>query len=66
MVIRIVPPRHTSQRHHPSAQAIATALTADPALLDLRTRRLVPDIRQRFHVGDCTARIAVAIARRTQ
>ena len=52
-------------RRHPTAHAIAAALTADPALLNLHTRRLIPDIRQQFHVGRCTARIAIAIARRT-
>lgn len=49
-------------RHHPTARAIAQYLT--PALLTLPRWMVIADIRQRFHVGDCTARTAVAIARR--
>lgn len=57
-------PRPSRGRQHPTARAIADALLVEPALLNLRTRRLIPDIRQRFHVGRCTARTAIAIARR--
>lgn len=59
------PPLHVWQRHHPAANAIAGELLSAPALLELRTRRLERDIRDRYHVAPCTARIAVAIARRT-
>lgn len=52
-------------RHHPAANTIAAAVLTAPELLNLRTRRLVADIRERFHVGGCTARTAVAIARRS-
>lgn len=57
-------PRPSYGRQHPTAKAIAAALLVEPALLNLRTRRLIPDIRQRCHVGRCTARIAIALARR--
>ena len=65
MVTRIVRPLRAGRRFHPTAHAIAAALTADPALLNLPRWMVISDIRQRFRVGDCTARIAVAIARRT-
>lgn len=52
------------QRHHPAAKRIAADLLAHYDVLNLRTRRLAADIRARYAVGDCTARTAVAIARR--
>lgn len=51
-------------RHHPLPKRIAAALLQDAALLNLRTRRLESDIRSRFGVSTCTARTAVAIARK--
>jgi hypothetical protein len=51
-------------RYHPQAHRIADELLAQRDLLNLRTRRLAADIRARFGVGDCTARTAVAIARK--
>jgi hypothetical protein len=52
------------ERHHPQAHRIADRLKRDRALLDLRTRRLVKDVCDVFHVKPCTARIAVALARK--
>jgi hypothetical protein len=52
------------ERHHPQANRIADRLKRDRALLDLRTRRLVKDVCDVFHVKPCTARTAVAIARK--
>lgn len=48
----------------PFQQRIAAQLAADPALLGLRTRRLVPDVMQRLGVSCSQARVAVAAARR--
>ena len=43
---------------------IADALVADPALLAVRTRRLLPDTVARFRCRRSTAAEAIAIARR--
>lgn len=43
---------------------IADALAAEPALLGLRTRRLLPDTVARFRCRRTTAAEAIAIARR--
>lgn len=43
---------------------IADTLAADPALLALRTRRLLPDTVARFRCRRSTAAEAIAIARR--
>lgn len=58
------PPLHVWTRHHPLAKRIAAELLGDAAILTLRTRRLERDIRAKFHVGACTARTAVGIARK--
>jgi hypothetical protein len=50
-------------RRHPTAHRIAADMLAC-GVMDLRTRRLQADILQRYGVGVCTARTAVAIARR--
>lgn len=57
-----IAPLHQWRRHHPTANAIAEHLCDD--LLALRTRRLQADIQAVHGVGACTARTAVAIARR--
>lgn len=54
----------TWTRHHPQANAIALELLRQRDLLGLRSGRLVKDVCEVFHVGACTARIAVALARR--
>jgi hypothetical protein len=59
-MIRTIAPLY--ERQHPTARRIAAQLPAP--LLSLRTRRLVADIRERFGCGNCTARTAVALARR--
>lgn len=61
---RDIAPLHDWHRHHPEASRIAGELLACRAVLNLRTRRLVSDVRTRFHVARCTAVTAVAIARR--
>jgi hypothetical protein len=43
---------------------IATRLAADPAILGIRTRRLIPDIRMVYGCSFNTAATAVALARR--
>lgn len=63
---REVPPLHLWRRHHPTAKAIALDLLAAPDLLRLRAGLLVADVRDKYHVGGCTARIAVAMARRNR
>lgn len=50
-------------RHHPTAHRIAADMLAC-GVMGLRTRRLQQDIQLRYGVGVCTARTAVAIARR--
>lgn len=57
-------PLHDWQRHHPTANAIALDLLRRRDLLRLRSGRLVKDVMAVFHVGSCTARTAVALARR--
>lgn len=57
-------PLHDWRRHHPTDHRIAAALLEQPAVLNLRTRRLQADIQQKFHVSPCVARNAVAIARK--
>lgn len=51
------------KRHHPTARRIADRLLADPAILNLRTRRLEQSIREVYGVGRSTALVAVTIAR---
>jgi len=51
-------------RTHPRASAIALDLLKQRDLLNLRAGRLVRDVMDVFGVGGCTARIAVAMARR--
>lgn len=51
-------------RHHPQANTIALELLRQRDLLGLRSGRLVKDVCDVFHVGACTARIAVSLARR--
>ena len=43
---------------------IANALVADPALLNIRSRLLNPDIRARYGCSYATARNALILARR--
>lgn len=52
------------ERRHPTANTIALELLRHRDLLRLRSGRLVKDVCEVFHVGGCTARIAVALARR--
>lgn len=52
------------QRHHPVATSIALEILAERDLLRLRAGRLVRDVIEVFGVSPCTARIAVAMARR--
>lgn len=52
-------------RRFPVAHRIAAELVKDRALLALRTRRLADDVCSVFHVSQTTARLAVAMARRT-
>lgn len=58
------PRKRVRARRHPTDKRIAAALLEMPGLLELRTRRLQADIQARFNVAPCTARNAVAIARR--
>ena len=51
-------------RHHPTASRIALDLLHHRALLNLRPACLVRDVMEVHHVSQCTARIAVAMARR--
>jgi hypothetical protein len=51
-------------RHHPAAIAIADDLLRCRELLNLRAGRLVRDVMSVRGVGLCTARIAVALARK--
>lgn len=60
---QIRPPLHDWRRHYPTASAIAQTLLAHDGILSIRTRRLLPDIRNRFGVSTSTAMRAVAIAR---
>ena len=53
------PPPRVSRRR------IVEALLQEPAVLGLRTRRLLRDVRERFGAGRDTAITAIAIARRT-
>lgn len=57
-------PLHDWHRHHPTAHRIAVHLLTCRDVLNLRSRRLVRDVRDRFGVGDSTARIAIELARR--
>lgn len=57
-------PRGAWERHHPAAKAIALELLAHRPILNLRSGLLVGDVRTRFNVGGCTARTAVAMAKR--
>lgn len=59
-----IPPLHDWHRYHPTARAIAAEVLQHDALLNLRTRRLEADIRERYRVAPATARTAVAYARR--
>lgn len=52
------------QRHHPMATSIALEILHERDLLRLRSARLVRDVMDVFGVGACTARIAVAMARK--
>lgn len=52
-------------RRHPAANAIAHDLLRQRDLLNLRAGRLVRDVMEVRGVGLCTARIAVALARKT-
>jgi hypothetical protein len=58
------PPLHDWTRHHPRANAIARDLLALPALLNLKSRRLAPDIQAKYGVGYDTAARAIGIARK--
>lgn len=60
-------PRPMTEFSDPPSKAvhrIAAQLAADPALLQLRSRRLVPDVVEVCHCGKKTACRAVAHARR--
>lgn len=59
---RIILPLY--ERRHPQAHRIASDLMTFRDVLNLRTRRLQRDIQQRYGVGHCTARTAIAIARK--
>lgn len=52
------------QRHYPTATSIALEILRERDLLRLRSGRLVRDVIDVFGVGACTARIAVAMARK--
>ena len=52
------------ERRHPTAHRIASELLANRPMLTLPRWMVMADIRQRFRVGDCTARIAFALARK--
>lgn len=60
----VIAPLHTWTRHHPTASAIALDLLRQRDLLGLRAGRLVRDVMEVCGVGACTARTAVAMARR--
>lgn len=64
MTTTVVAPRQVWVRHHPQANAIALELLRHRDVLRLRSGRLVSDVRARFGVGHCTARIAVALAKK--
>ena len=51
-------------RYYPTAKRIAASLLSEPAVLNLRTRRLEADVRERFGVAPQTARFAVSLARK--
>lgn len=57
-------PLHDWTRHYPTAKRIAAQLLSSPEVLNLRTRRLESDVRERFGVAAPTARHAVALARK--
>lgn len=58
------PMTESSDPLYPIVYRIAERLAADPALLQLRSRRLVPDVVEVCHCGKKTACRAVAHARR--
>lgn len=62
---RSAAPLHVWERHHPQAHAIADAIHANSAVLNLRTRRLQRDVQARYGVCASTARAAIAIARKS-
>jgi hypothetical protein len=64
MTTTVIPPNKVWTRHHPEAGRIALRLLSHRDLLNLRAGRLVRDVMDVFGVGGCTARIAVAMARR--
>lgn len=55
---------YTHEPEWPYVLRLASELAADPALLSLRTKRLVADLQAARRVGISTARQAVAAARR--
>ena len=61
-MIRQIAPLY--ERQYPTAKRIASELSANRPMLALPRWRIIADIRQRFGCGDCTARTAVAMARR--
>lgn len=63
-MIRTIAPLHDWRRHEPTARAIAAELAAQPALLALRSRRLVADVRARFGVSPAVGYRAIGLARR--
>lgn len=63
-MIQVTPPLHDWHRHHPLAKRIAADLLAHRDVLNLRTRCLQRDIHEKYGVGHCTARTAVAMARK--
>lgn len=50
-------------RRQPKAEAIAEAIKANAAILNLRTPRIVRDIQERFGVHSDTALAAITLAR---
>lgn len=62
-MIREFRPKGEWVRHHPTARRIASDLLKFPELANLRTRRLLADIRVRYGVGTTTALTALRMWR---
>lgn len=56
-------PLHDWCRHHPAAKEIAGMLREHAPMLSLPRWMVLADVRARFKVGDCTARVAYALAK---
>lgn len=52
-------------RNHPQANRIASELLRHREVMNLRTRLLLTDVKQRFDCSDWLARTAIAIARKS-